>query len=116
MICNVKVENIRPTYNNLKEWTQDTNNVYIGRKGIVFIDSVRFPKEDSIWHNPYKITNTNTRDEVLEKYEKYITEKIKNENLHEQLKKLKGKNLGCWCKPEKCHGDILLKIIEKVNE
>jgi hypothetical protein len=27
-----------------------------------------------------------------------------------------GKNLGCWCKPEKCHGDILIKIIEELND
>jgi hypothetical protein len=29
---------------------------------------------------------------------------------------LKGKILGCWCykeKNEKCHGDVLLKILEK---
>jgi hypothetical protein len=31
-----------------------------------------------------------------------------------QLIKLKGKNLGCWCKPDKCHGDILLEIINKL--
>ena len=24
-----------------------------------------------------------------------------------------GKTLGCWCKPEKCYGDILVKIIEE---
>lgn len=25
---------------------------------------------------------------------------------------LEGKNLGCWCKPEACHGDILVELIE----
>lgn len=38
-VVNVKVANIRPRYNNLAEWMADENNVYIGRKGIVFINS-----------------------------------------------------------------------------
>lgn len=31
----------------------------------------------------------------------------------EQLLELEGKNLGCWCKPEACHGDILVKLIDE---
>ena len=42
---NVKVKYIRPFYNNLKEWMEDENNVYIGRKGVVFIDGKRFRKK-----------------------------------------------------------------------
>ncbi len=33
--------------------------------------------------------------------------------MKEELMKLKGKNLGCWCKPEGCHGDVLIKILEE---
>jgi hypothetical protein len=29
-----------------------------------------------------------------------------------RLHELKGKKLGCWCKPQACHGDILTKLIE----
>lgn len=110
-VVNVRVNCIRPKYANLKEWMKDENNVYIGRKGIVFIDKQRFPKENSIWHNPFKIDSTHTREQIIKKYEKYIVEKIKNEHLEDELKKLKNKNLGCWCSPDKCHGDILKKLI-----
>ncbi len=24
---------------------------------------------------------------------------------------MKGKNLGCWCAPEPCHGNILLELL-----
>lgn len=41
-VVNVKVANLRPHYNNLREWMQDEDNVYIGRKGVVFIDGKRF--------------------------------------------------------------------------
>jgi len=113
-VVNVKVANIRPKYKNLEEWMSDSNNCYIGRGGIVFIDGCRFPKSGSIWANPFKISKTQTRDDVLKLYEEYIKKKIIDEDLHEELEKLRGKNLGCWCAPDKCHGDILLKILESL--
>jgi len=114
-IVNVKVANIRPNYNNLKEWIEDDNNIYIGRKGVVFINSVRYPEQNSIWCNPFKIDPNNSRDDVINKYREYMTLKIKNENLYDELKKLKGKNLGCWCKPLKCHGDVLIELINSLT-
>jgi hypothetical protein len=113
-VVNVKVKYIRPKYENLKEWMEDTNNIYIGRKGVVFIDKLRFPKEDSIFANPYKLDEINTRDIVIEKYRTYILEKMKDQNFVNELKKLKGKNLGCWCFPEKCHGDVLVEYVNKL--
>ena len=35
---------------------------------------------------------------------------------HRRNKKLKNKVLGCWCKPDKCHGDILIKILNEIEE
>lgn len=117
-IVNVKVKNIRPQYENLKEWMEAPENVYIGRKGIVFIKneagkSERFPKEDSIWANPFKISKELLREDVIQLYEEYILDKIEKENLYEELENLRNKNLGCWCYPEPCHGDVLIKILEK---
>jgi hypothetical protein len=107
-VVNVKVAHIRPQYKNLQDWMKCENNIYIGRRGIVFIDNARFPSENSPWCNPFKIINGN-RDECLQKYEIYITAKINSSELC--LDELRGKILGCWCKPEKCHGDILIKLL-----
>lgn len=115
-VVNVSVKNLRPKYKNLKEWFEDNDNVYIGRKGIVFIDNKRFPEFNSIWHNPFKITETEDRDAVVSKYETYIREKIINDNLHEKLLNLKNKKLGCWCHPNKCHGDVLTKLINEFDK
>lgn len=113
-VINVKVTNIRPKYNNLKEWVKDPNNVYIGRAGIVFIDNERFPKEASIFANPYKIDKDGNRDEVITKYKKYILNKISSDDTFaKELSSIKGKVLGCWCKPEKCHGDVLLELVNQ---
>ena len=113
VVC-VKVASIRPKYQNLKEWIEDLNNVYIGRRGVVFVDGVRFPPKDSIFANPFKIGKDGDRKEVLQKYKIYIEDKLKSGKItKENLRELKGKILGCWCYPLPCHGNILLEIIEK---
>jgi hypothetical protein len=110
-IVNVRVAFIRPQYDNLQEWVNDPNNVYIGRKGVVFINGCRFPENDSIWANPFKIGRDGDRETVLQKYKEYITARVGPA----ELKKLAGKNLGCWCKPEPCHGDILIELINEYD-
>lgn len=114
-ITNVRVKNIRKDgYDNLREWMQNENNIYIGRKGVVFIDGTRYPPVSSEFCNPYKIDKNNDRNSVLKKYKKYIIERLCNEpELLEKLLAMKNKNLGCWCAPDACHGDILLSLIEK---
>ncbi len=116
-VVNVKVAYIRPKYNNLEEWCSDKNNVYIGRGGVVFIDGSRYPTKSSIWANPYKVDKDGDRDKVIRKYKKYIKEEIASGNIKvEALLALKHKTLGCWCAPEACHGDVLLKLIKKYSK
>ncbi len=112
-VVNCKVAFLRPRYQNLQEWINDPNNVYVGRAGIVFIENQRFPKQGSEWANPFKIGKL-TRDEVLVLYEQWIRQKIKKEGT-QGLLALKGKTLGCWCAPEPCHADILLKLIQEFS-
>lgn len=121
-VVNVKVKYIRPRgYNNLREWCDCEDNVYIGRGGIVFVDGVRYPKHSSIWASPYPVKDYGL-EKCLKKYEKYIRKELEGESIPlEKLKELKGKNLGCWCVDGEttntenivCHGQILLKLIEE---
>lgn len=110
-VVNVKVSSLRPQYNHLADWMRNPNNVYIGRPGVVFINGIRFPKERSIWANPFYI-KFSTRADVLEKYEMWIRKTLNDKpELKNELLKLDGKKLGCWCWPERCHGDILKKLL-----
>ena len=94
----------------------DPNNEYIGRRGIVFIDGVRYPPTDSLWANPFKVGKDGTRDEVIMKYYHYICDRFRCEpELLEMLKQLKGKTLGCWSHPEKCHGDVLVYLVNSIS-
>src|SRR5688572_14820004 len=91
-VVNVKVAYIRPEYTNLEEWILDSKNVYIGRKGVLILNGRRFPEKDSVWANPFKIAkgdkSEEAREEVLEKYEEYIREKLEeDEELRRKLKK-----------------------------
>lgn len=121
-VVNVKVKYIRQTgYQNLKQWMEDPINVYIGRRGIVFVDKQRYPKKDSIYANPFKIGKQCTREDCLIKYREHLLKKIENGEITIQnLKDLKGKRLGCWCVvPEThvdCHGHVLLEIASKYWE
>ena len=58
--------------------------------------------------NPFIVGKDGTRDEVIEKYRTWI---MNQPQLLKELPKLKNKTLGCWCKPNKCHGDILIELI-----
>jgi hypothetical protein len=115
-VINVKVSNIRPEYNNLKEWMKNKNNYYIGRSRVVFIDNKRFPEEKSLFANPFKIGQDGNKNNVIKKYKEYILYKLEISTIiKNEFKKLKNKNLGCWCKPEECqcHGDVLLELLDK---
>jgi len=89
-----------------------------GSKTIV-INIKNYPKKDYIYigrgspfGNPYVIGKDGDRDEVIKKYERDFHKKIKNERFKRAVLSLKGKKLGCFCKPEKCHGDIIVQYLE----
>ena len=63
----------------------------------------------SKWGNPFIIGKDGTREEVIEKYRQHI---LNNFELYNSLYELKDKTLGCWCKPKKCHGDVLRELYE----
>lgn len=117
-VVNCRVKYIRPKYTTLKEWMADSNNVYVGRAGIVFINGVRFPEKSSLFCNPFKVSEPGkqrdgTIEEVKAKFEAHLKKLLEKPENVKALLALKGKNLGCWCAPKPCHADILLEYIEK---
>lgn len=78
-------------------------DVYIGRP--------------SKWGNPFTHKQGTlaefirpTREDSIESYRKWLTEG-KGQHLLKDLDELKGKILGCWCKPLSCHGDVLAELV-----
>jgi hypothetical protein len=82
-------------------------DVYIGRP--------------SKWGNPYShkpetIASilVESREEAVELYREWITAG-EGQHLLLELGELKGKTLGCWCKPNACHGEVLAELSEKYS-
>lgn len=118
-VVNVRVANLRQSgYQSLEQWMQSENNVYVGRHGRIFIhgdtEKKVFNYAASPWHNPYKVGVDGTIDDVLNKYYHYLIRLLADENQLNQFKMLKGKNLGCWCTPNKCHADVIIYVLNQL--
>lgn len=71
-------------------------DVYIGRP--------------SKWGNQFIIGRDGTREEVIEKYRIWLAGQW---DLLDSLDELRGKVLGCHCKPKDCHGDIFVELLNR---
>jgi len=90
-------------------------NVKNGEKFDVYIGRECYGYSGSIFANPFKIGISGTRQEVIEKYKRYIRKRIDMEpGYRQKVLALKDKKLGCWCSPLPCHGDVLIEIIEEM--
>jgi hypothetical protein len=123
-VVNVKkAELVKNGYKDFNDWKSRKGNVYIGRDMSLYVDGAI----GSIWGNPYRVAKPKvknnesnksnkskitsyTLEESLKKYREHIESRA---DLIEKLPELKGKTLGCWCKPNKCHGDVLVELVEK---
>ncbi len=78
----------------------DKYEIYIGR--------------GSIWGNPFVMGKDGTRDSVIAKYRYQLMQALKQGSItNDDLINLRGKVLGCYCKPLKCHGDVLAEFAEQ---
>lgn len=78
-------------------------DVYIGRP--------------SKWGNPFPVPSRDydravDPERILERYEAYVRG---NPRLMASLPELRGKVLGCWCAPKRCHGDVLLRMANEAT-
>ncbi len=101
VVCNASVKG---PHTNLIAWAKDNDKyTYIGRR-------IPFHKEyttDSRWCNkpPKEIKG----DKIAE-VNYFITEIYnKRPDLQAAIHELRGRVLGCWCKPGPCHGDFLAR-------
>jgi Schitoviridae RNA polymerase len=81
--------------------------------------NVRFEEHDvsimrpTKWGNPFVVGKHGSREQVIRMYETHVRNSPK---LMEALSELRGKRLGCCCRPKPCHGDVLLKLISELEK
>lgn len=96
--------------------------------GVLFILSTRVVnkyREDfdidimrpTMWGNPFSIGKDGDRLEVITKHKSHLRQQIREGYFGiEHLLFLKGKRLGCCCKPKKCHGDNYVELLEEFTK
>ena len=76
----------------------------------------------SKWGNPFTyIADRKTkaqfvvadRDAAIAAYAEWIQTQL---HLLAALRELKGQTIGCWCKPQVCHGDILARLADALPD
>ena len=83
-------------------------DVYIGRAG---------RGQDGYFGNPFRMGSGISREDAVQRFQKYFTERIqKDAEFNRQVLALKGKRLGCFCKPKACHGDVIADWLNKMEE
>lgn len=88
---------------NIKYNKNDLEYEYIGR--------------GSYWGNPYSMfENGDNREEVIRKFAYDFNQDIFINKKKKEVYKLKGKRLGCFCKPSLCHGDILANFLNSLDD
>lgn len=87
-------------------------DVYIGR-----------PRSGQPWKfgNPFVVGRDGQRGECCEKFRTWIltgdsqncvdATQIRRDWIVKNLESLRGKTLGCWCKPNNCHGDVYVELL-----
>ena len=65
----------------------------------------------SEWGNPFEMDKDGARGTVIRNYGRYYLPH--KPSLLGKIGDLAGKVLGCWCHPEPCHCDVLIKELEK---
>lgn len=109
-----KVSNMETIVVNLNTNEYD---VYIGRgikKRTNMLTKGIKPGEEGWLGNPHPIgycqicSTTHTREECIEKFKEDFYKKLdRDPEFRKAVLALKGKRLGCYCKPKPCHGDVI---------
>lgn len=81
-------------------------DVYIGRAG---------KGHDGYFGNPIRLNAGETRGSTIERYREYFYGRLNGDpEFKRRIHELKGKTLGCFCKPDSCHGDIIKEYLDSI--
>lgn len=103
---------------NLKIWMEDPKNLYVGRRGRIFIsypdkEKKIFHYSASKWENPYKVGKDEySLEESLRLYKQHII----NSGLINDINELSDKTLGCFCNQSgNCHAKVLVELFNEYS-
>lgn len=79
-------------------------DVYIGRAGRGMT---------GYFGNPFKLASEDRRGATLDSYRTYFLTRVAVDlEFRRRVLDLRGKRLGCFCKPAACHGDVIAEWVD----
>lgn len=70
------------------------------------------PPESGCFGNPFKMEQYG-RDECIRLFREYFLERVEKDAVfREAVLSLRGKRLGCFCKPQECHADTIKEWLD----
>ena len=82
---------------------KDRYDMYIGRAG---------RGQDGYFGNPFPL-GEQPRGATIARYREHFLERLRaDEQFARRVRALKGKTLGCFCKPHPCHGDVIAEYLD----
>jgi len=82
-------------------------DVYIGRAG---------KGKGGYFGNPINLLPGEERGSTIERFKEYFYKRLETDTVFKsKLEELRGKKLGCFCKPRACHGDIIAEYLNKTE-
>ena len=114
----IAVNNLRKEgYADLEQWMAHQDNLYVGRRGRIFItDPITKEKRifhygDSKWGNPFKVGKGGYS---LSESIALFRDRLEKTGLDNEVGELRGKTLGCFCdQSEICHAQVLADLANK---
>ena len=88
-------------------------------QSVVYIDRACAGWKGSPLGNPFQIGQDGSREEVIEKYRRWLWARMKEKGVvYDEIMRLAKRYaegsrivLGCWCYPQSCHGEVVARAI-----
>lgn len=92
-------------------FTKEKCDVKITRKPD---NSIPDPPENGCFGNPFPL-KIYGRDKCIELYKDYFLKRVESDPaFREAVLSLKGKRLGCFCVPFRCHGEVIKEWLDHI--
>ena len=67
--------------------------------------------------NPYALSDGYSREEFIQRYREDFHERLEtDEEFRKAVEDLHGETLACYCKPDACHGDVIIEYLHQPDK
>ncbi len=109
-VCIKKAELVKNGYADFEDWASNPKHFYIGRNMSFYVKGANAsPLQNPFPVKKYGLQKCLTLFEAHARKTPNVLQLISNIHNYDEI--------GCWClQGEECHGDIILKLAEEINE